>query len=122
MINYLFFKCSWELRISECSQTCGDGSRTLTYKCVQSSRQLSYKQTVDDSYCSHAPRPPNSWEKCYGKCEQARWKYGQWEAVSTVDYFKIKPKISSFMHHKIVTKYKYLNFFLIIINSFIINL
>lgn len=71
------------ISVSECSNHCGPGVRTVTWRCVQ---------ILLDSP-SHPPRPvpahaclhiekPSEHQSCVGPCDDAHWSYSEWNACS----------------------------------------
>ncbi|XP_029666691.1 A disintegrin and metalloproteinase with thrombospondin motifs 9 isoform X3 [Formica exsecta] len=74
----------WQMiSVSECSNHCGPGVRTVTWRCVQ---------ILLDSP-SHPPRPvpahaclhiekPSEHQSCVGPCDDAHWSYSEWNACS----------------------------------------
>lgn len=72
----------WEPSKSECSVTCGDGNRTIDFKCVQQfNRNGEYtKVVVDKSNCS--PRHDTKiYEPCSQHCNEVYWAYSEWSSV-----------------------------------------
>lgn len=74
----------WQMiSVSECSNHCGPGVRTVTWRCVQ---------ILLDSP-PHSPRPvpahaclhiekPSEHQPCVGPCDDAHWSYSEWNACS----------------------------------------
>lgn len=75
----------WKQDISECSVTCGDGNRTIDYKCVQEfNRNGEYSKIVDKSHCP--PRHDTKiYEACSQHCNEVLWAYSEWSSVSYVN-------------------------------------
>ncbi|XP_072761907.1 A disintegrin and metalloproteinase with thrombospondin motifs 15 isoform X4 [Anoplolepis gracilipes] len=74
----------WQMiSVSECSNHCGPGVRTVTWRCVQ----------ILLDFPSHLPRPvpahaclhiekPSEHQSCIGPCDDTHWSYSEWNACS----------------------------------------
>ncbi|XP_043267299.1 A disintegrin and metalloproteinase with thrombospondin motifs 9 isoform X2 [Venturia canescens] len=74
----------WEVTVlSECSNNCGPGNRTISSQCVQILKTANGKspQPVANYACMHIKRPPN-YEPCIGSCDSSYWSYGKWTPCS----------------------------------------
>lgn len=71
---------SWEITRSKCSAQCGDGTQTVTHKCIKTTPHLNHRVVVDDLEC---PQITNTvtYEKCKGPCSSATWTYDEWGTV-----------------------------------------
>lgn len=69
--------------MSECSNYCGPGNRTIFTQCVQTLKNHDGQpsEPVAMHACWHIDRPSN-YEPCIGPCNSAHWSYGQWGICS----------------------------------------
>ncbi|XP_076288590.1 A disintegrin and metalloproteinase with thrombospondin motifs 9 isoform X2 [Lasioglossum baleicum] len=67
----------WRTSVSECSNDCGPGKRTVTSRCIQSFWNGDPPQSIPTQACAHLPRPEED-ENCTGPCENVHWIYGEW--------------------------------------------
>lgn len=73
----------WEKSKSECSHTCGEGSRTIKYECVQRFERASNQaMVVEPENCSQQLKSVTEYEPCFGPCKDVVWSYGDWGEVS----------------------------------------
>lgn len=80
--NHCLFQ--WQVTSkSECSSHCGNGTRSVTSRCVHILHMSDKSQArqLPDYICSHLERPKEK-EPCIGSCHDLRWNYGAWGACS----------------------------------------
>ncbi|XP_031846558.1 A disintegrin and metalloproteinase with thrombospondin motifs 15 isoform X2 [Nomia melanderi] len=72
----------WKITsVSECSNHCGPGKRTVTSRCMQILRNSEYHpRPIQEQACAHLQRPVE--EACTGPCENVHWNYGEWDNCS----------------------------------------
>lgn len=115
----------WEASSSECSHQCGEGVRTISYRCVQRILATNDTNAIDSAHCPYTSKPILS-EKCMGACRSAEWAYDEWGQVSLVKRFlflneKLLPnKIFSFFFLSFFLNW-FFGFFFFISNFSLLN-
>ncbi|KAL0100426.1 hypothetical protein PUN28_019638 [Cardiocondyla obscurior] len=73
----------WQMTsVSECSNYCGPGVRTVTSRCVQILLNTSHApRPIPDHACLHIEKP-SELQPCVGPCDDAHWSYTEWNACS----------------------------------------
>ncbi|XP_043232407.1 A disintegrin and metalloproteinase with thrombospondin motifs 9-like isoform X4 [Amphibalanus amphitrite] len=69
---------------SECSSSCGPGTRRAQSQCFQSfpgALQIDLSP-IQDHNCQHLSDRPALLEACQGACEPTRWRFGDWSECS----------------------------------------
>ncbi|KAG7202290.1 hypothetical protein KM043_018623 [Ampulex compressa] len=73
----------WQVTsVSECSNHCGPGTRTVTTRCLQILINSDYPpRQIPSHACSHLERPSEQ-EACVGPCKDTHWTYAEWGPCS----------------------------------------
>ncbi|XP_024868188.1 A disintegrin and metalloproteinase with thrombospondin motifs 9 isoform X1 [Temnothorax curvispinosus] len=73
----------WQMTsMSECSNHCGPGVRTVTSRCVQILLDSSHPpRPIPAHACLHIEKPSEH-QSCVGPCDDAHWSYSEWNACS----------------------------------------
>lgn len=77
-------RLNWEAYKSNCSVTCGEGNRTIGYRCMQQvvSRNSGHQKIqVDKSFCP-ARYETKLYEPCSQHCNEVLWAYSNWSPCS----------------------------------------
>lgn len=70
------------ISVSECSNHCGPGVRTVTWRCVQILDSPPHSpRPVPAHACLHIEKPSEH-QPCVGPCDDAHWSYSEWNACS----------------------------------------
>ncbi|XP_018310553.1 A disintegrin and metalloproteinase with thrombospondin motifs gon-1 isoform X1 [Mycetomoellerius zeteki] len=68
--------------MSECSNHCGPGVRTVTSRCVQILLDSSHSpRPIPAHACLHIEKPSEH-QPCVGPCDDAHWSYNEWNVCS----------------------------------------
>ncbi|XP_020280121.1 A disintegrin and metalloproteinase with thrombospondin motifs 9 isoform X3 [Pseudomyrmex gracilis] len=76
-------KLQWHMTsVSECSNYCGPGVRTVTWRCAQVLLEsLHPPRPISPHACLHIEKPSEH-QPCVGPCDDAHWSYSEWNACS----------------------------------------